>query len=109
MLFMQYKYVTYTAASKFSFIFFENNRKKLPDKIKAEFIKDTYLNDDDPWVESDKTEVIKYLDNIFNIGKDKNVCKYVHIEIDKSEIPNFTHFKILPRPLEWDREIFCNT
>jgi len=103
---MQYKYVTYTTAN--NFIFFENNRKKLPDRIKDEFIKDTRLNDGDPWVEAGKTEVIKHLDNIFNIGKTKDVYKHVHIEIDKSEIPNFTHFEILPRPLEWDREIFCN-
>ena len=59
-------------------------------------------------VETSKTEVVKFLDDYFYIGKRKDFKKFISLEVDKKEIAFFTHFTILPRCLEWDREIFSN-
>jgi hypothetical protein len=80
--------------------------KQLPDSIVRELLHGPYLVY--LIVESHKTDVVQYLDQKFRIGQTKDFRKRIALEVDKSEIPNFSHFFIDPRALEWGREVFCN-
>jgi len=64
---MRYEFVTYATGKDSAF--FENVRENIPDNIKSQYIIDPRLDGEDPWVETRKIDVVKYLDNLFKIGK----------------------------------------
>jgi len=75
----------------------------LPGKIKKELVKDSrqiYVT-----VETSKKDVVKYLDIFFNIKEREVFKKNILLEVDKSEIDNFSHFSIMPGTLEMGRDI----
>jgi len=57
------------------------------------------------YVETSATDIIKVIDEVFKIGKKKEVTKFREVEIDKSEIPNYTYFRICPKGLEHGRQV----
>ncbi len=57
------------------------------------------------YVDASYTNLIKEIDQFFKIGKNKNVVKYRFLEIDASEIPSYTHFRINPKLLEHGRQL----
>jgi len=84
--------------------------KEIIKNFPAEIVNQLIQSDNTLYVEAEttKTDVVKFLDNFFEIGVEKKFRKHILLEVDKKEINNFSHFSILPRFLEWDKEIFCN-
>ena len=75
----------------------------LPDNITKELVKDSrqiYVT-----VEASKKEIVEYLDMFFSIAKREVFRKNVLLEVDKSEIDNFSHYSIMPNTLEMGRDI----
>ena len=107
---MHYETACYMPGKKT--ILYNTIRKQLPEYIKNELIR----HPDNPYypdglyveVETYKTDVIAYLDKLFYINDSYDFLKRIDLEVDKSEMPNFTHFEIFPNPLEWGREVFSN-
>ncbi len=76
---------------------------ELPEWIKSELIQDSrscYIS-----VEAHKLKVVDYLDSKFEIGKKYRFRKHYSIEVDKSEIHNYSQYHITVRALEWGRDI----
>jgi hypothetical protein len=89
-----------------AYISLEDIKKTLPQHIISQLLdskNELYVK-----VETFKTEVVEYLDKHFRIGESFDFTKNVSLETDKSEIPNFTHFHIMPDALEFGRHVFCN-
>ena len=83
---------------------FNRIRDNLPVHIRRELIHDPRIVIT-VCVEKRKTEVVRYLDKAFRVD-DSFICvRHSHIEIDRHEIPCFTHFKIYPRTLELGRHV----
>ena len=57
------------------------------------------------YVETSASDVIEEIDKAFQIGRKKEVTKFRHLEIDKAEISNYTHFQICPKGLEHNRQV----
>lgn len=54
-------------------------------------------------------DAVLYLDDLLRDSIAAGECRRdYHIEIDKKEIPNYTHFRIFPLRLGYGTQIFCN-
>jgi len=71
--------------------------KMLPGSITKELVKERRLY---VTVETSKKMVVEYLDNFFDIAKREVFRKNVLLEVDKSEIDNFSHYSVMPNTLE---------
>lgn len=74
----------------------------LPDWVRAELIR--YPRQLYVTVETHKTEVVEYLDRLFEIGESYRFRKNVRLEIDQSEIQHFSQFHVSMRALECRRD-----
>jgi hypothetical protein len=77
-------------------------QESLPLQLRQELIEGTWGIQ----VEASKTQVIEELEKRLQIGKTDEFVKYTHIEVDKSEIPNYSHFFIRPQEFGWKEEVF---
>jgi hypothetical protein len=77
-------------------------QESLPAQLRQELIEGAWGIQ----VEASKTQVIEELEKRLKIGKSDDFVKYTHVEVDKSEIPNYSHFFIRPQEFGWKEEVF---
>jgi len=98
---MRFETVTYSPGESLDEI-----KRQLPDWVNEQLMdypRCIYVT-----VETHKKDVIEYLDKFFKIGKSYDCVKRYFLEIDKSEIPNFEYFHIIPDVLILGKHIFGN-
>lgn len=82
--------------------------KHIPRSIMDERISDLRFTDTDLWFEATKNHAIEYLDKFFEITSSLNVEKKIRIEIDKKEISSHDYLTISPKPIQINRDFFCD-
>lgn len=100
---MHYEYITYCQV-KMDSRQWEEAIRKIPSEIIDQLIQDPRVKGS-MYVEYDKKEVVNYLDHLFGIETLRGY-KHHHLEINRTEIPKYSHYNILPYQLEWDRKVF---
>lgn len=99
---MKFDYISYWSA--IPYIGFSELKERLPLNVQKGLLQGEKF-EQGIYIESSDTDIIKEIDKAFKIGKKKEVTKHRHLEIDKAEIPNYTHFQIDPKGLEHGKEL----
>jgi hypothetical protein len=83
--------------------------ERFPEYVnKAMLIKHGYLGSH-VTVDAEHHEAVLYLDNLFSEHIADGRCqRFYHVEIDRKEIPNYTHFRIFPYELWHGTMLFCS-
>jgi len=77
-------------------------RDSLPAQLRQELIEGTWGIQ----VDASKTQVIEELEKRLKIAKTDEFARYTHVEVDESEIPNYSHFFIQPLEIDWKEDVF---
>ena len=77
-------------------------RQTLPAQLQDELLQDAWGIQ----VDASKSTVIEEIEKILQIEKTKKFVKYRYLEIDETEIPNYTHFFIRPQRFGWKEDVF---
>lgn len=77
-------------------------RDRLPAHFRQELIEGAWGIQ----IDASKTQVIQDLEKHLRIGERDDYVKYSYVEVDKSEIPNYSHFFIRPQEFDWQTDVF---
>jgi hypothetical protein len=90
---------------------FLDKKNGVPDSMKTNFVEvPSYGNYPYIRVNSHNKYAVEYLDSLYSdMIENKDCSRQILIEIDESEIVNYSLFTIAPEPLEYGRYTFGNT
>jgi hypothetical protein len=77
-------------------------RDQLPANLRDQLIEDAYGIQ----VDASKSEAIEDIESSLRIGKTRDFVRCTYVEVDKSEIGNYSHFFVRPQPFGWKENAF---
>ena len=103
---MKFEYAVYWPTK--SGVGMDTVKSKLPPRLRDSLMSGTQHTDFGIYADAASPENIRALDDHFKIPAKHDFGKMICIEIDKSDIPGFAHYRIEPRILDLDTHFFCD-